>query len=287
MSVDLAKATALDVQGVALPAFLYGTAWKEDETEACCTAALRAGFRGIDTANQRKHYYEAGVGAAIRPFLAEHGRDALFLQTKFTYARGQDHRLPFDPGASPSDQVRQSFASSLEHLGVSRLDATLLHGPETREGLSAVDWAVWRTLEALHREGATRLIGVSNVSPDQLRALLDGAQVAPAFVQSRCYAAMGWDADVRAICTAHGVVYQGFSLLTANRAVWNDKRVGAIARRLGVLPAQVIFRFALHLGVLPLTGTSDEAHMAADLRSGAIELTAADLALLQSLSRSG
>ena len=89
------------------PDFLYGTAWKEDRTAALTELALRAGFRGIDTANQRRHYFEAGVGqglaAAYRAGVVT--RADLFLQTKFTYQGGQDHRLPYDPTASLSTQV--------------------------------------------------------------------------------------------------------------------------------------------------------------------------------------
>src|SRR5215470_6252182 len=101
------------------PDFLYGTAWKEDGTAALTEQALRAGFRGIDTANQRRHYFEAGVGqalaAAYRAGIVT--RADLFLQTKFTYQGGQDHRLPYDPAADLSTQVAQSMTSSLEHLG--------------------------------------------------------------------------------------------------------------------------------------------------------------------------
>src|SRR5262245_25962111 len=97
-----------------VPTFLYGTAWKEDRTPALPELALRAGFRGIDTANQRRHYFEAGVGqglaAAYRARLV--AREDLFLQTKFTYQDGQDHRLPYDPTADFSTQVAQSMASS-------------------------------------------------------------------------------------------------------------------------------------------------------------------------------
>ena len=77
-----------------IPDFLYGTAWKEDRTPALVELALRAGFRAIDTANQRRHYFEEGVGqglaAAYRAGLVT--RNDLFLQTKFTYQRGQDHQ---------------------------------------------------------------------------------------------------------------------------------------------------------------------------------------------------
>ena len=104
----------LDARGVPLPSFLYGTAWKEERTAELAGLALRAGFRGIDTANQRRHYFEAGVGqglaAAYRAGLVT--RDDLFLQTKFTYVDGQDHRLPYDPSAPVATQVAQSMQSS-------------------------------------------------------------------------------------------------------------------------------------------------------------------------------
>src|SRR5258708_27958454 len=100
------------------PQFLYGTAWKEDRTAALVELAIRAGFRAIDTANQRRHYFEAGVGegiaAAYRASIVT--REDLFLQTKFTYQRGQDHRLPYDPKARLALQVAQSLATSLTHL---------------------------------------------------------------------------------------------------------------------------------------------------------------------------
>src|SRR6476659_4755240 len=92
---------------------LYGTAWKEDETRALVEKSLAHGYRGIDTANQRKHYHEAGVGEALRAaFDRGLARDALFLQTKFTFLDGQDHRLPYDPKARVAEMVAQSFASS-------------------------------------------------------------------------------------------------------------------------------------------------------------------------------
>src|SRR5262245_48157609 len=166
---------------LAAPGFIYGTAWKEERTEALARKALHAGFRAIDTANQRRHYVEAGVGAAVSAWLRETGaaREALFLQTKFTYARGQDHRLPYDPKADFETQVAQSFASSLEHLGTTYVDSYLLHGPSTGRGLSAADFSVWRAMETLARSGAARCIGVSNVTLEQLELLVKGSEIAP------------------------------------------------------------------------------------------------------------
>ena len=254
------------VQGVPVPAFFYGTAWKEDRTEGLVALALESGFRAIDTANQRKHYFEAAVGAAVSAFLAEgHARGDVFLQTKFTSVGGQDHRLPYDPRASWGTQVEQSFASSLEHLRTDYVDSYVLHGPERGRGLTSGDREVWAAMEALQQSGKARLVGVSNVSLEQLEALHALATVKPAFVQNRCFARDGWDAGVRAFCREHGVLYQGFSLLTANGRELSHPEVDRIAKRVGRTRAQVAFRFALQVGMVPLTGTSSAAHMKEDL----------------------
>lgn len=246
-----------------IPATLYGTAWKEDETERLVTLALKAGFRGIDTANQRKHYHEAQVGSALAKCgLARH---ELFVQTKFTFLGGQDQRLPYDPKASITKQVAQSFASSLQHLQLAHLDSYVLHGPSGRSGWRADDEEAWAAMEALHAGGGAKALGVSNVSLGQLEALCSRAKVLPKFVQNRCYARLGWDAEVRAFCAKHGIKYQGFSLLTANPEVLSSPAMRAISKRVGRTPAQVVFRFAIDVGMLPLTGTTDQKHMQEDL----------------------
>jgi diketogulonate reductase-like aldo/keto reductase len=270
-----------DLGGHRVPRLVYGTAWKEERTAGLVTSALRAGFRGVDTANQRKHYFEAGAGEGIAA--AGVAREELFLQSKFTYARGQDRRLPYDPKASITVQVEQSFRSSLEHLGTTWLDSLVLHGPENGSGWSAADREAWRAMEALQRSGKVRLLGVSNVELDQLRTLCAVAEVAPLICQNRTYASAGWDREVRAFCRERGIAYQGFSLLTANRAELASPRLAAIAERLGATPAQVVFRFAMEVGMMPLTGTSDPAHMAEDLRAHRLDLTAEDVAVIERL----
>src|SRR5213596_547807 len=149
-----------------IPDFLYGTAWKEDRTPALTELALRMGFRAIDTANQRRHYFEAGVGqglaAAYRAGVVT--RADLFLQTKFTYQGGQDHRLPYDPAAELSTQVAQSMASSLEHLGTEYVDSYVLHGPASCHGWGEEDAETWAAMVNERDAGRTRFLGVSNVS---------------------------------------------------------------------------------------------------------------------------
>jgi diketogulonate reductase-like aldo/keto reductase len=268
-----------------LPDFLYGTAWKEERTPALTELALRMGFRGIDTANQRRHYFEAGVGqglaAAYRAGVVTRGD--VFLQTKFTYRQGQDHRLPYDPAASLSTQVAQSMASSLEHLGTDHVDSYVLHGP-AGHGWTADDVEVWAAMVKEREAGRTRFLGVSNVSLRHLEQMAATGAEAPAFVQNRCFARLGWDRDVRAFCRQRGIVYQGFSLLTANPEGLRHPLVSRIAARGHATPAQVVFRFAQAVGMLPLTGTTDPEHMKQDLASRHLTLSAEEARAIESLA---
>jgi len=256
-----------------IPDFLYGTAWKEERTPLLVELALRMGFRGIDTANQRRHYLEAGVGQGLAAaYAAGLPRADLFLQTKFTYRQGQDHRLPYDPAASLSVQVAQSMASSLEHLGTDHVDSYVLHGPASGHGWSRADAEVWEAMIQERDAGRTRLLGVSNVSLRHLEQMLESHGERPSFVQNRCFARLGWDREVRSFCSERKFIYQGFSLLTANPEVLQHPLVVGLAARSNATPSQVIFSFARSIGMLPLTGTSNAEHMKQDLASLSIVL---------------
>lgn len=271
--------------GVQMPEFLYGTAWKKDATAGLVERAVAAGFRGIDTANQLIHYYEVGVGEALlRIWAGGLRREDVFLQTKFTPMGGQDHRTPYDRSADLSTQVKQSFESSLAHLHTDHIDSYVLHGPHSRRGLTDQDWEVWEAMEKLYESGKARMIGVSNVTSEQLSALCERARTKPMVVQNRCYAVTGWDHAVRSVAKVHQIIYQGFSLLTANMDILMDPAFQGIARRVGATPAQTVFRFSMGVGMLPLTGTSNEAHMKEDLVASRIALTAEDLAKLEAIA---
>jgi len=268
------------------PDFVYGTAWKEERTPALVELAVRMGFRGIDTANQRRHYFEAGVGeglaAAYRAGVVT--RADLFLQTKFTYRPGQDHRLPYDPAASLSVQVAQSMASSLGHLGTDHVDSYVLHGPSSGYGWTDADAEVWEAMKKERDAGRTRLLGVSNVSLRHLEQMEAAGSETPAFVQNRCYAHLGWDRKVRLFCRERKIVYQGFSLLTANAEVLRHPVVTGLAARVNATAAQVVFAFAREVGMLPLTGTSNGEHMKQDLASSGLALSAEAVRAIEGLA---
>jgi diketogulonate reductase-like aldo/keto reductase len=270
---------------VPIPSFMYGTAWKKEATAQLVELAVASGFRAIDTANQQIHYQEALVGEALQALEKKRiKRDTLFLQTKFTPLGGQGGRTPYDPSADPATQVRQSFDSSLAHLHTDYVDSYVLHAPYSRRGLGEVDWQVWAAMEELYESGKTKIIGISNVAAAQLTQLCEQASVKPMVVQNRCYAALAWDKEIRRICHTHAIIYQGFSLLTANTDFLFDPEIRTIAKRLGAGPAQVIFRFAMQIGMLPLTGTTSQQHMKEDLQAEHFALSTEEIQRIETIA---
>jgi diketogulonate reductase-like aldo/keto reductase len=270
------NAFILSACGVPVPRIIYGTAWKAERTAALVEQAVTIGFRGLDTACQPKHYHEPGVGEGLSACLAKGlARSEVYLQTKFTPADGQDPaRMPYDPKARLSDQVAQSFATSLKNLRTDYLDGLVLHSPlsNERELLE-----VWRAMEALCDAGGARQLGISNCySLPQLRRLHEQARIKPAILQNRFYAATGYDRDIREFCGQQRILYQSFWTLTANPKVLAHPALQALAARYGRTPAQVFFRYLTQQGIVPLTGTASEAHMREDLAIFEFELTPAE-----------
>jgi diketogulonate reductase-like aldo/keto reductase len=241
------------MQRIPGPLLFYGTSGKGRATERLTRFAIERGFRGIDSALYFR-YDEAAVGAAIAGAIRDGviRRDDLFLQTKFSPDLGMT--------------VAQSFATSLERLQVDAIDSYVLHAP---------DVAAWREMTSL----PVGFLGVSNVALGQLEAL--GAISKPAFVQNRCLATRRWDAEVRAFCRAHGIGYQGFSLISANPRVLESAAVRRIAARVGRTPAQVVLRFARQIGIVPLVGTTKRRHMREALAIEDFELTEDEVARIE------
>lgn len=259
--------------GVQVPRILYGTAWKKDRTAALVEQAITLGFRGLDTAGQPKHYDEPGVGAGVAACLkAGLTRAELYLQSKFTPAPGQDPtRMPYDPKASVAEQVAHSFATSLKNLQTLYLDGLVLHSPfaSARQTMEA-----WQAMEAIVEAGGAKQLGISNCyALEPLEQLYRQATIKPVLVQNRFSAQTHYDREIRAFCRQHQLLYQSFWTLTANSRVLAHPSLQSLASKYQRTPAQVFFRYLTHLDVIPLTGTTSEAHMREALAIFDFELT--------------
>ena len=270
-----------------MPRMLYGTAWKEQRTAACVQLALEAGFRGIDTACQPKHYHEPGVGEGIAAFLSSPAavsckREDLYLQTKFTSLDGQDpKRLPYDPRAALPAQVEQSIDTSLRNLRVDYIDGLVLHSPlaDMQSTLT-----VWRAMEEAQQRGLVKTLGISNCyEPALFKQLCSLASIQPSVLQNRFYDKTRYDRELRAICRERQVIYQSFWTLTANKHVLADRVVSTLARKRQCTPAQLFFRYLSYEGIVPLTGTQSRDHMREDLACFDIELSEAERAEITAL----
>lgn len=250
---------------VSMPRLIYGTAWKKDKTADLVTKAIKYGFRGIDTACQPKHYNEAGVGEAIQKLTNEGmTRKDLYIQTKFTPLNGQDPlNIPYDKRASLSEQVAQSFEVSKKNLGVTYIDALILHSPLENMDRSMI---AWQAMEQIYKQGGIKLIGISNCYDlDMLKQLFDASFIKPAILQNRFYQDTDYDNAIRQWCQEHNIVYQSFWTLTANPHILSSPSVQKAALKYQKTPAQIFFRVLIDIGILPLTGTCSDKHMKEDL----------------------
>lgn len=260
-----------------IPAFIYGTAWKKDATADLVYQALTAGFTGIDTANQPKHYQESLVGSGLRKALQEGKvkRNNTYLQTKYSAQAGQDlESIPYDANAPVSKQVQESVNTSLHHLRAggdhfddvegSYIDMLVLHSPmptiaETME--------VWETLEGYVPE-KIRNLGICNCDLLTLMDIYERSRVKPAVVQNRFYPATKFDTGLRRFCREKFIIYQSFWTLTANPSLVWSVEVGQLANRLNISPQAALYCLVLGLGnTVVLNGTKQDTRMRADLKA--------------------
>lgn len=256
---------ALRGGGVEMPPIMYGTAWKKERTEELVFAAVKQGFRGIDTACQPKHYYEPGVGAALARLEKEGiSRGTLFIQTKYTPLKGQDpNNVPYDSSAPIAQQVEESVRVSLGNLKTSYIDSLVIHSPFPTH---QENMAAWRVFESFQQQGVVGQLGISNCYDlSVLKAIYQDAKVPPSVVQNRFYKDSDYDKELRAWCTSKSIRYQSFWTLTANPNLLSSQPLLAAAQRLSKTAEQILFSFVAHLGITPLTGTKSPQHMQQDL----------------------
>ena len=192
-------------------------------------------------------------------------RSDFFLQTKFTPLPGQDpKRLPYNRDDPVEDQVRQSLQVSLKNLHTTYLDSLVMHSPydTVEETMRA-----WRVMESFVDDGKALRLGMSNCYDyDKFTAIYNQARIKPSVLQNRFYAESNFDTELRKFCKEHGIWYQSFWTLTANRHALALPEVAELAHEKNLTPQTYMYAFLMSLGhATPLDGTTDRKHMAEDV----------------------
>ncbi len=254
--------------GVEMPALGLGTSPMNDaETRRVVAEALRAGYRLIDTAENYRN--ERGVGEGIRDSGVD--RAEVFVTTKFN---AQWHGY---------DEVQQAFANSTGRLGVDYVDLLLIHWPNPAQD-RYVD--AWRGMLRLLEDGKVRSIGTSNFKPAHIDRLLDATGVAPHVNQVQLNPRIGRQAE-REYHAAHGILTECWSPISRGNDLLQDAVITGIAGRIGRTAAQVVLRWHVQQGLVPIPKSSNPQRLAQNLDVFGFELSAADMAAITALDRNG
>jgi 2,5-diketo-D-gluconate reductase A len=252
--------------GVAMPSLGLGTSPMGDRAaEEIVAAALRDGYRLIDTAENYRN--EGGVGRGVRASGVD--RDEVFVTTKF------NERWHGEA------EARQAFANAAERLGLAHIDLLLIHWPNPQKD-RYVD--AWKGLLSLLEDGSVRAIGVSNFKPAHLDRLLEATGVAPHVNQIQLDPTRSRPEE-RAYHAAHGTVTESWSPIGAGAGLLADPTIVDLARRRSKTPAQIVLRWHVQLGLVPIPKTSKPERLAENRAVFDFELTPDDLEELGALDR--
>lgn len=249
--------------GATMPCVALGTAGLKEtpETVSLVKAALEMGYRHIDTAAAYDN--EVSVGQAIRESRVP--RSEIFLTSKLD---GPDHgyQLALD-----------ACQASLDRLGLDYIDLYLIHWPVPSEFAS--DWReanreTWRAFAELIQEGKVKSVGISNFHAEHIDALLEGSDLKPTVNQIKLCPGITQD-EVVAYSRKHDMILTAYSPLDRGKILKN-KTVLAVAGKYGKSAAQVILRWSLEMGFVPLPKSSNEARMAENMDLFGFELTQDD-----------
>jgi diketogulonate reductase-like aldo/keto reductase len=259
--------------GTEIPALGFGVfQTPPDETRTAVTAALKAGYRHIDTA--AAYGNERGVGEAVRS--SGTARDEVFLETKIWIS---------DYGY---EQTLHAFDKSAGKLGVEQIDLLILHQALPSAFGTTVE--AYRALETLLGQGKVRAIGVSNFMVEHLTRLLDVATVVPAVNQIEVHPYFQ-QREVQTVGAQHGILTQAWSPIggiTFYRdgslgSTLQDPVIGQIAKAHDRSPAQVMLRWHVQEGRSVIPKSTKPERIAENIDVFDFELTAAELAAIDGL----
>lgn len=252
--------------GTALPVIGLGTVQSEGEDMAATvTAALDSGYRLIDTA--LRYETEPGVGRAVAASSVP--REDILITTKIP---GRLHGY---------DEAKESARTSLDNLGVDYIDLLLIHWP-----LPKVDKYIdtWRAMIDLQNEGVVRSIGVSNFTVAHLDRLVSETSVVPSVNQIELHPYFP-QADLRAYHAEHGIVTESWSPLGRGSELLTAPPVAEAAAAHGVSAGQVVLRWHIQLGAVPLPKSSNPDRQKQNLDIFGFELTDDEMAAISGLER--
>ncbi|QNN53647.1 aldo/keto reductase [Nocardioides mesophilus] len=232
---------------------------------AVITGAIEAGYRLLDTAVNYGN--EAEVGEAVRRSGVP--REELLITSKIP---GRHHGY---------DDAVASTEASLERLGTDYLDLHLIHWPNPSVGKYV---EAWRALVALRERGLVRSIGVSNFTEEHLRRVIDDTGVTPAVNQIELHPYFP-QPGMREVHERLGIRTEAWSPMGKRQAPFAEPAVADAAARHGVTPGQVVLRWHLQLGSLPIPKSSTPERQRQNLDVAGFELTGEELAAITALGR--
>jgi 2,5-diketo-D-gluconate reductase A len=252
--------------GQTIPALGFGTypLHGEDGT-AAVVGAIEAGYRLLDTAVNYEN--EPEVGEAIRRSGVP--REELFVTSKIP---GRHHAY---------DEAIASTRESLRRLGLEYLDLHLIHWPNPSVGKYV---EAWRALVALQEEGLVRSIGVSNFTGEHLTRIIDETGVTPAVNQIELHPYFPQQ-EMRRVNEELGIRTESWSPLGKRQAPFSEPAIAGAAEKHGVSPAQVILRWQVQLGCIPIPKSATRERQVANLDVFDFELGADEMAAITSLGR--